>query len=204
MTTNLESQSPQEDHDTQVAVQQKPSIVPMNAAGEPLPTLTTTVYQQIATQFITHIQELVAQVPGYAEELPAVKARRLVTPEFVGMTLDAIDSSGELQGVRQMDTDEVREMLQLRDAFRPVLSQLAIVSTRLEQLLATREAKAGKAALAIYNIACRLALNANNTHVAVHVERLRAEMRKIRGGRPPKVAKAAAPPAPEGDAKSTG
>lgn len=156
MTTIPESQPTQNHTHPQVAVQQRPSIIPTTADGEPLPVLTTTVYQQIATQFIAHVQELVAQVPGYADELPAIKSRRVVTPEFIGMALDAVDSSGELKGVRQMDTDDVREVLQLREAFRPMLSQLAIVSSRLEQLLAAREVKAGRAALAIYNIAAAL------------------------------------------------
>lgn len=177
-------------------VQISTSVVPKAAADEPLPapssTTTITHYQQIAAQLLAEVQKFVAQIPGYTAELPIAKTRRVVTPEFMGMSLDAIADSIELQGVQQMDTEDTRDTLQFREAIRSLISNLTAVTKRLEKLLATREAKAGRAALAIYNIARRIARNPNNTHVAVHVEKMRAELRKTRGVRPTKAALARA------------
>jgi hypothetical protein len=165
------------------------------AVGDPvpIPAAALTPYQQVAAEFNAAILQLVTQIPGYSD-VSLVKSRRVVTPEFVGMTLDAVDASGELQGVRQLDTADGRDMLQLREALRPVMSNLLSVHRRLDLLLSNREAKAGRSALAIYNIASRLALNPNNTHIAIHVEKLRNELRKKRVARqtPPAAARAAA------------
>lgn len=169
------------------------------AAGDPLPVpvSTPTPYQQIAAEFNAAILQLVSRIPGYSD-VSLVKSRRVASAEFVGMTMDAVDASGELQGVRQMDTADSRDMLQLREALRPVMSNILAVHKRLDLLLANREAKAGRAALAIYNIASRLALNPNNTHIAVHVEKLRNELRKKRVTRQTSPAARAAA---EGDGK---
>lgn len=165
-------------------MQEVGNSVVKTAAGDPLPVQTSTLtpYQQVAAEFNAAILQLVERIPGYSE-VSLVKSRRVATPEFVGMTLDAVDASGELQGVRQMDTADSRDTLQLREALRPVMSNLLAVHKRLDLLLSNREAKAGRAALAIYNIASRLALNPNNTHIAIHVEKLRNELRKKRSAR---------------------
>jgi hypothetical protein len=170
---------------------------PRKAVAEPvpLPAPVITPYQKIAAQLGTAINDTVVQIPGYNDDLSNIarRLRRPVSTEFVGMTVAAVDASPELQGVNQLDTTDCRDTLQFSQAFQPLIDQILGVARRVELLIRVREAKAGRSALGIYNIAQRVALNPNNTHVKVHVENLKAELRRKRIGRP---AKAPAPPAP--------
>lgn len=169
------------------------------ADNEPVPpTPVTTPYQKIAAQLGTAIKETVVQIPGYNDDLSdiAKRVRRPVSTEFLGMTVAAVDASSELQGVNQLDTIACRDTLQFSQAFQPLIDQILGVARRVDLLIRVRESKAGRGALGIYNIAQRVALNPNNTHVAVHVENLRAELRRKRIGRQPKVPPAPAPASP--------
>jgi hypothetical protein len=177
-----------------------------SAVGEPvpLPAPVITPYQKIAGQLGTAISDMAAQIPGFNADLSDIprRVRRTVSTEFLGLTVAAVDASSELQGVNQLDTVDCRDTLQFSQAMRPLVDQLLGVARRLDLLMRVREAKAGRGALGIYNIAQRVALNPNNTHVAVHVENLKAELRRTRVGRQAKVPSApSAPiPAPEGGA----
>jgi hypothetical protein len=169
-----------------------------SAVSEPVPAPgpVITPYQKIAAQLGAAISETVAQIPGFDADLSDIprRVRRTVSTEFLGMTVAAVDASSELQGVNQLDTIDCRDIIQFSQAMRPLVDQLLGVARRLDLLMRVREAKAGRGALGVYNIAQRVALNPNNTHVAVHVENLKAELRRTRVGRPAKVPPA--PPAP--------
>jgi hypothetical protein len=168
-----------------------------NAVSEPVPAPAPVVtpYQKIAIQLVTAINETVAQIPGFNDDLSDIpkRLRRPVSAEFLGMTVAAVDASSELQGVNQLDTTDCRDTLQFSQAMQPLVDQLLGVARRLDLLMRVREAKAGRGALGIYNIAQRVALNPNNTHVVVHVENMKAELRRSRLGNK---RKASAPPAP--------
>jgi hypothetical protein len=123
-----------------------------------------------------------------------------VSGDFLGMTVAAIDASPELQGVNQLDTTDCRDTQQFSQAFQPMVDQFLSVGRRMGLLIRVREAKAGRGALGIYNIAKRLALNPNNTHVAVHVANLKAELRRKRIGRQVTPPAPAASPSAEGGA----
>ena len=170
----------------------------------PAPAPVTTPYQKIAAQLGGAINETVVQIPGFNADLSDIpkRLRRSVSTEFLGLTVAAVDASAELQGVNQLDTIDCRDTLQFSQAMRPLVDQLLGVARRLDLLIRVREAKSGRGALGIYNIAQRVALNPNNTHVAVHVENMRAELRRTRVGRQAKVPPAppAPIPAPEGGA----
>jgi hypothetical protein len=176
------------------------------AEPAPVPAPIITPYQKIAAQLTTAIAETVAQIPGYNDDLSGIpkRIRRSVSTDFLGMTMAAVDASTELQGVNQLDTIDCRDTLQFSQAFQPLMDQLLGVARRVDLLIRVREAKAGRGALGIYSIAQRVALNPNNTHIAVHVENLKAELRRKRIGRQPKVPGGPAPttpiPAPEGGA----
>ena len=167
---------------------------PRKAAAEPvpLPAPAITPYQKIAAQLSAAINDTVVQIPGYNDDLSniAKHLRRRVRPEFVGMTVAAVDASPELQGVNQLDTTDCRDTQQFSQAFQPMADLFLSVGRRMALLIRVREVKSGRSALSIYNIAKRLALNPNNTHVAVHVANLRAELRRKR------IARQATPPAP--------
>jgi hypothetical protein len=179
-----------------------------NAVSEPVPAPAPvmTPYQKIVAQLAAAINETVAQIPGFNDDLSNTprRLRRPVSTAFLGMTLAAVDASGELQGVNQLDTMDCRDTLQFSQAMQPLIDQLVAVARRLNLLKRVREAKAGRGALSIYSIAKRVALNPNNTHVAVHVENLKAEMQRSRLGRRNKTVQPPAPialiPAPEGGA----
>ena len=177
-----------------------------NAVAEPVPTPAPAItpYQKIALQLGTAISESVAQIPGFNSDLSDIpkRLRRSVSIEFLGLTVAAVEASPELQGVNQLDTVDCTDTLQFSQAMRPLVDQLLGFARRLDLLIRVKEAKSGRGALGVYNIARRVALNPNNTHVAVHVENMRAELRRTRVGRQAKVPPAppAPIPAPEGGA----
>jgi hypothetical protein len=144
------------------------------------------------------------QIPGYDADLSDIpkSLRRSVSSDFLGMTAAAVDASSELQGVKELDAAECRDTMQLTDAIDVLIAHLGTVTRRLSLIKRAKLGKAGRRALGIYNIAQRVALNPNNTHVAVHVENMKAELRRTRVGRQAKVPPAPTTPipAPEGGA----
>jgi len=158
----------------------------------PLPAPVITPYQKIAAQLSTAINETVVQIPGYNDDLSNIPKRlsRRVPPEFVGMTMAAVDASPELQGVNQLDPNDCRDDMQFSQAFQPLTDLFLSVARRMGLLIRVRDVRSGRSALAIYNIAKRVAMNPNNTHVAVHVANLKALLRQKRAGQQAK------PPAP--------
>jgi hypothetical protein len=176
------------------------------AVSEPIPAPApvTTPYQKIAAQLGGAINETVGQIPGFNADLSDIpkRLRRSVSREFLGLTVAAVDASAELQGVNQLDTIDCRDTLQFGQAMRPLVDQLRSAANRVELLIRVKESKSSRGALGIYNIAQRVALNPNNTHVAVHVENMRAELQRTHVGRQRKVPPAPTTPtaAPEGGA----
>jgi len=99
------------------------------------------------------------------------------------MVVAAVEGSPELAGVGQLDVIETRDTLQFSQAFRPAADHLLGVARRLTLMMDIREAKAGRNALNTYSIARRVVRNPNTTHLIVHVENIRAELRRRRIGR---------------------
>jgi len=163
----------------------------------PPPTPVITPYQKIAAQLSTAINDTVAQIPGYNDDLSTIarNLRRRVPPGFVGMTMAAVDASPELQGVNQLDTNDCRDDMQFSQAFQPMTDLFLSVARRMGLLIRVRDVRSGRSALAIYNIAKRVSMNPNNTHLVVHVENLRAFLRHKNAGQQAK------PPAPAPSAK---
>lgn len=145
-------------------------------------TPTITFYQQIAAKIAAAVNESVVQIPGYTDDLSeaARKARRVASPQFVELTLSAIESSEELGASKPLDIVAARDAAQFDQAFQPLKDQFLGVARRLELMMKVGDAKAGRGALQAYGIAQRLALNPNNAHLAVHVENLKAELKRPR------------------------
>jgi hypothetical protein len=141
-----------------------------------------TAYEKIVAEIITSVDEGVAQLPGYHDDLSGLpkNLRRLVTMEFVDLTVNAIDASSELQGVNQLDVKECRDTLQYSQAVKALIAHFRAVTRRLELLSRSRDARAGRRALRVYHIAKRLALQPNNTHLVVHVDNLKTELQRSR------------------------
>jgi hypothetical protein len=148
----------------------------------PAPRPVFTAYEKIVAEIMSAIDEGVARLPGYHQDLSALPKtmRRLVTSEFLGLTVSALDASEELQGVNQLDITDCRDALQFSQAVRTLILHFQSVTRRLELLSRMRDAKAGRRALRIYHIAKRLASDTDNTHLAVHVENLKAELQRSR------------------------
>jgi hypothetical protein len=175
-----------------------------SVADAPAPAPEATPYRTLVAKIAATITEAVVQVPGYNSDLSGIpkNLRRAVSAEFLGMTATAVDASSELQGVNQLDTAECRDTMQFADAIDVLIDHLSSVNRRLSLIKRAKLVKAGRGALGIYSIAKRVAQNPNNTHVVVHVENLKAELRRKRSGRQAKVPPAPATPipAPEGGA----
>jgi len=179
-----------------------------NAVAEPVPSPdpVITPYEKIAEQLGAAIRDTVGQIPGYHDDLSNVpkNLRRPVTPEFLAMTVTAVEAVSELQGVNQLDTTECRDTLQFSQGIQSLTDLLFGTARRLDLMRRVKEARAGRSALAIYNIAQRVALNPNNTHVKVHVEKLKAELRRPKRGQPAQPPAEAEPGAPDPTAKGGG
>ena len=141
-----------------------------------------TAYEKIVAEIITSVDEGVAQLPGYNDDLSDLpkSLRRLVTMKFLDLTVNALDASSELQGVNQLDIMECRDTLQYSQAVKVLIDHFRSVTRRLELLSRSRDARAGRRALRIYHIAKRIASEPNNTHLVMHVEHLKAEMQRSR------------------------
>jgi hypothetical protein len=150
------------------------------AASDPVPAPAPVItpYEKIATQLIAAITDAVNQLPGFHDDLSGIAkpVRRKVTPQFLGMTIAAVEASSELQGVNQLDPVETRDSMQFSQAIQPLIDELFGVGRRLDLIKRFREAKAGTAALGTYDIAKRIVKNPNNTHLVVHVENMKAEL----------------------------
>jgi hypothetical protein len=174
------------------------------AEPAPVPAPQITEYRTLIAQVAETITKAVMQIPGYDFDLSGIpkNLHRTVSAEFLSMTATAIDASSELQGVKQLDAAECRDTMQLADAIDVLVDHLDSVSRRLLLIKRAKLAKAGRGALGTYNIAKRVAKNPNNTHVVVHVENLKAELRRKRSGGKAKVPPAPTTPipAPEGGA----
>ncbi|HXH92905.1 MAG TPA: hypothetical protein VNN25_15080 [Thermoanaerobaculia bacterium] len=172
----------------------------------PVPDPVITPYEKIAEQLGAAINAAVVQIPGYNDDLSETpkNLRRRVTAKFIGMTVAAVESSPELQGVNQLDTMECRDTLQFSQGIQSLTDQLFGTARRLDLMRRVKEARAGKSALAIYNIAQRVALNPNNTHMKVHVENLRAELASPKRVQPAKPPAEADPGTPDPTAKGGG
>ena len=163
----------------------------------PVPAPVITPYEKIAEQLGAAIQSTVEQIPGYHDDLSNAPKhlRTRVTRKFIGMTVAAVEAISELQGVNQLDTTECRDTLQFSQGIQSLTDLLLGTVRRLDLMRRTKEGRAGRSALAIYSIAKRVALNPNNTHAKVHVENLKAELR--RSNRAAQPAKPPAEPEPE-------
>ena len=152
------------------------------AEQAPVPDPVFTPYEKIVAEIITSIDEGVAQLPGYNDDLSSLprSLRRLVTTKFLDLTVNALDASSELQGVNQLDITECRDTLQYSQAVKTLIVHLRSVTRRLELLSRSRDARAGRGALRIYHIAKRIASDPNNTHLVVHVENLKDELQRSR------------------------
>jgi hypothetical protein len=148
----------------------------------PVPGPVFTTYEKIVAEIITSIDEGVAQLPGYDDDLSDLprSLRRLVTMKFLDLTVNAIDASSELQGVNQLDITECRDTLQYSQAVKVLIDHFRSVTRRLELISRSRDARAGRGALRIYHIAKRIASDPDNTHLVMHVENLKAELQRSR------------------------
>ncbi len=188
----------------------KEVISPTKAAVDvPEPSSPTiTFYEQLAEQLSAAVEQTIVQIPGYNDDLSGVPktARRLVTPQFIAMTVAATKSSEELTGVKQIDINQTRDDAQFSDAFQPLADLLRGFIRRVDLMMRVKDVRAGRSALAIYNIARRLTLNSNNTKLAVHVANLKAELKRRRTKKTATTAPAPLPqtpaaPAPDASTK---
>ncbi|HXH37442.1 MAG TPA: hypothetical protein VNN08_02340 [Thermoanaerobaculia bacterium] len=173
------------------------------ATDDPVPPVTPsiTLYQKLAAAMISSMEATAAEVPGYGDDLSdAGKVRKVLPREVIAMAVFAVEGSEELTSVDLLNNAETRDTLQFSEAFRPAVTHILGIARRLTLMMDVREAKAGRAALDIYGVMRRLVRNPDNTHLVVHVEKIRAELRRLRIGRIPKAPKpVTAANAAEGD-----
>jgi hypothetical protein len=150
-------------------------------AGTP----TITYYQKLAAAMMSAMEDAALAVPGYLDDLSIARAgvRKSLPRDVIDMVVSAVEASPELTGVDALEVNRTRDTLQFSEAFRPAVSFILSVVKRLTLMMDVRESRAGRDALLMYSIARRLARNPDNTHIHVHVENIRTELRRRRIGR---------------------
>ena len=121
-----------------------------------IPTLTMTANQQLADELSAMLDQFEAKVPNFEQQhpltLPFVRAHRFVPTSFLGSAIAAVAASPELQGVKKLDVDEGREVLQFMDAFRPIEVKLLSLAKGLHYTIEARRSGLAANSLQIYAI----------------------------------------------------
>lgn len=125
------------------------------------PALTITQYQMLAAEFSTALDKAAGMVPkpdpAEAVTDDFVRARMGVPIEFLSTAIVSVEQTPELQGLGKLDPKAGREILQLVDAFRPVIDKVDRFKADLLANLNIRLALLAEGALQIYVVAQTLA-----------------------------------------------
>jgi len=159
-------------------------------------TPTVTHYEQVAAKLSSAIDEALALMPDFTQSHPLTKGfvatQGSVSDTFILTTIAAVEANPELQSVNKFDVTAARDLLQLSDAFRPMVDKLNGAAKNVKFTIDRKRAEIVADALQTYEIAKGVARDAQATTAAEHVGNLKRDL-----GRSGKKKKKPAPaPAP--------
>jgi hypothetical protein len=149
-----------------------------------------TANQQLADELSAMLDQFEAKVPDFEQQhpltLPFVRAHRFVPTSFLGSAIAAVDASPELQGVKKLDVDEGREVLQFMDAFRPIEVKLLSLAKGLHYTIEARRAGLAANSLQIYAISKGVVRDPASAPLIGRVQAMKQDLgrsnRKKKGG----------------------
>ena len=166
-------------------------------------TPTVTHYEQVAARLSSAIDDALALMPDFTQSHPLTKgfvqSQLSVSDTFILSTIAAVEANPELQSVKKFDVTAARDLLQLSDAFRPLVDKLNGAAKNVKFTIDRKRAEIVADALQTYDIAKGVARDADATTAAEHVGNLRRDLGRS-GKRKKKPAPAPAPgnPAEQG------
>lgn len=156
------------------------------------PSPTVTAAEELAAEIGEAIDSLAARIPRLEAPHPStathVRGARTVSRGFLTSMIAAVEARPELQSLGTFDTDEARDTLQFRDAFRPIADRVAMLLASLNYTMAARQAKVAANAMRTYEIMKALARDAGGAPLVEHLEVLRRDLGRKNGTTAPRQA----------------
>lgn len=149
----------------------------------------------LAAELIGVLNDFAARVPGltgpHKSTAMSVRRHRTISKTFMRSAIFTTGEFENLQATGTLGIDAARESLQFVDAFKPVLTELKILTKQMGFTIELRTAEVSDAALRIYGIAKILARDPSTGDLAGHAAILKKRLGR-KGGRKKK------PPQEEG------
>jgi hypothetical protein len=177
------------------------TVTAQAAPEDPAPPQTPTVthYEQVAAKLSLAIDEALALMPDFTQAHPLTKgfvaAQASVSDAFILSTIAAVEANPELKSVNKFDVTAARDLLQLSDAFRPLVDKLNGAAKNVKFTIDRKRAGIVADALQTYEIAKGVARDAEATTAAEHVGNLKRDLGRT-GRKKKKPAPAPAPGIP--------
>jgi hypothetical protein len=150
-----------------------------------IPSPTVTAAEELAARIGDAIDALAALIPRLEAPHPStashVRGARTVSREFITSMIAAVEARPEVRILGTFDTDEARDALQFRDAFRPIADRLATLLASLNYTMAARNAKVAAEAMRTYDIMKGMARDAGGAPLVEHLEVLRRDLGRKNG-----------------------
>jgi hypothetical protein len=174
-----------------------PSTSLAAAEGEPQTPVTPTVthYQQQAIELTATLDSFRGSIPGLerasAEMKAFVKRKKRIRQPFVKAAVGSLSASPDLQGLKQVSSDQSTDDQQYIAAMNPLAMTVINLGRDLQLTVQVREARLATTAQVVYAVARGLALNRGSEAVVPFLE----TMKRSRTRRP-KASKEPEPPSP--------
>jgi hypothetical protein len=179
------------------------TVTAQAAPDDPAPPQTPTVthYEQVAAKLSSAIDEALALMPNFTQSHPLtkgfVRSQQSVSDAFIVSTIAAVEANPEPQRVNKFDVTAARDLLQLSDAFLPLVDKLNGAAKNVKFTIDRKRATVVTEALQNYEIAKGVARDAEATTAAEHVGNLKRDLGRS-GKRKKKPTPAPAPGNPAG------
>jgi hypothetical protein len=151
----------------------------------PVPTVTVTFYQQLASDFMKELDDIAPIIPRievtrtYSADF--VRSFRNIPIPFLVTAVMSVEQTPDLQGVNKLDVKAGKDTLQFLEAFRPVLDKLTAIQQSLKFTMDHRKASLAAPALQIYDVAKGLGRDQSDALLASAVANMKRDLKR---GRP--------------------
>ena len=146
------------------------------------------VLQQQANETLKLFQAAWATVPGYNDDLAAMKKgdRRLCSKEFVAAAVSGIQSHERLGGIEPDLPNKALEAAQIYEAYAPVYDFNAAGQRKMQNVFLRNDAEVSRAAWRTFHQARRLQTESpRDAQLFTIVERLKAARRRRKAKQEP-------------------
>jgi len=153
------------------------------------PNLTVTKYQELADEISAAFDGFVAKLPQFEERHPStqrfVQGHLSVSDQFVASAVAAVDATEELQGVKKLDVNQARDVMQFEDAFQAIADKAIAFGRGLQFTIDSRKASLAADALQIYAISKGLVRDPGSAPLVAHLETMKRHLNRKGGKKKP-------------------